>query len=300
MMAITEFQTDKGGFISLQNENSLYEIIKVPETTGVRFFTSIDGGSYIPSHWHRAVEIIYLLEGKLTVTIESVVRQLSCGDCILINANVMHSTKCTSPNTAIVLQIPLDFMETYIPEMPQLIFMWDDPCPDPIKHTKLDMLKQTLTQMQIADEIRPEGFLLRFNSLLFELLFQLYHSFSVKVFQTDFNRKNRDLLRLNPVLQYTAKNYNRPISIEEIAKVAIQQSGYFCRFFKKCMGITFLEYQNELRLSYIYQDLLTTDDPIHQILERHGFTNYKLFRRMFFSHFGDTPSHVRKRRQHCL
>ncbi|MFQ9702956.1 MAG: hypothetical protein ACLR0U_13550 [Enterocloster clostridioformis] len=35
-------------------------------------------------------------------------------------------------------------------------------------------------QMQIANDIRPEGFLLRFNSLLFELLFQLYHNFSVQ------------------------------------------------------------------------------------------------------------------------
>lgn len=282
----------------LENSNSLYEIIKVPETTGVRFFTSIDAGSYVPNHWHRAIEIIYLMEGKLTVVVESTVHQLSSGDCILINTNVMHATQCTAPNTAIVIQIPLDFMETYITNVKQLIFMWDDPCNDPIKHTKLCVLKETLNQMQIVDEIRPEGFLLRFNSLLFELLFQLYHNFSVKVFQTDFNRKNKDLLRLDPVLQYTIKNYNRPISINEIAKVAIQQSGYFCRFFKKCMGITFLEYQNELRLSYIYRDLITTNDSIQRILERHGFTNYKLFRRMFFSHFGDTPSHIRKQQLH--
>ena len=59
------------------------------------------------------------------------------------------------------------------------------------------------------------------------------------------------------------------------------QPGYFCRFFKKCMGVTFLEYQNELRLSYIYRDLITTEDSVRDILERHGFTNYKLFRRMF-------------------
>ena len=57
------------------------------------------------------------------------------------------------------------------------------------------------------------------------------------------------------------------------------QPGYFCRFFKKCMGVTFLEYQNELRLSYIYRDLITTEDSVRDILERHGFTNYKLFRR---------------------
>lgn len=60
------------------------------------------------------------------------------------------------------------------------------------------------------------------------------------------------------------------------------------------MGVTFLEYQNELRLSYIYRDLITTEDSVRDILERHGFTNYKLFRRMFGEQFGDTPSGVRK------
>lgn len=271
----------------------LYEIIKVPENTGVRFFTSVDPGSYIPTHWHRAIEIIYMLEGSLEVTVEQTVRRISSGQCILINASVMHSTKCTSPNTAIVLQIPMDFMEIYIPNVGQLLFLWEDPAGDPIRQTKLEMLKKTLSQMQVVHEIRPEGFLLRFNSLLFELMFQLCHNFSVSVFQTDFNKRNRERARLDPVLKYTAQNYNRPISIAEIAEVAIQQPGYFCRFFKKCMGVTFLEYQNELRLSHIYQDLMTTRDPIHMILERHGFTNYKLFRRMFYEHFGDTPSRVR-------
>jgi AraC-like DNA-binding protein len=33
---------------------------------------------------------------------------------------------------------------------------------------------------------------------------------------------------------------------------------------------------------------------VHVILERHGFTNYKLFRRMFQEHFGCTPTKVRE------
>lgn len=278
-----------------EKDNILYEIIQVPETTKVRFFTSVDPGSYVPSHWHRAVEILYMLEGELDVTAANAARRIHAGQCILINANDVHSTKCTSLNKAIVLQIPLDFMETYIPDVQKRLFLWDCDTTDPIKRTKLDRLKETLTQMQIANDIRPEGFLLRFNSLLFELLFQLYHNFSVKVLEADVSQRNKDLSRLDPVLAYTARHYRRPISTREIAQVAFLQPGYFCRFFKKCMGVTFLEYQNELRLSYIYRDLLATTDPVHEILERHGFSNYKLFRRMFSEHFGDTPSGIRKR-----
>ena len=278
----------------MKNKNISYEIIDVSEVTNVKFYTSIDPGSYIPTHWHRAIEIIYMQEGSLDVTVESKSFTIYPEDCILVNANVLHSTKCTAPNKAIVLQIPLDFIEKYIPNIQQLLFVWDHTTNDPIKKTKLAMLRTTLEQMQIIDDIRPDGFIMRFNSLIFELLFQLYHNFSVKVFQSDLSQKKKDLDRLNLVLKYIADNYQHPISLSEISEIAYLQTGYFCRFFKKRMGVTFLEYQNEYRLSFIYRDLISTTDPVHVILERHGFTNYKLFRRMFQEHFGATPTQIRQ------
>ena len=280
--------------------NHIYEMIQVPETTGVRFFTDIDHGSYFPNHWHDAIEIIYMVQGELDITVESAAFHLLEGQCFLINSCVIHSTKCTTPNIGIVFQIPMDFIRLYIPDVQQLRFVLDDPSPDPIRQTKLDRFKETLRQMQIADDIRPDGYVLRFNSLLFEILFQLYHNFSVKVFQANLNQRTKDLNRLNEILSYTARNYDRPISIDEISRVAFLEAGYFCRFFKKHMGLTFLEYQNELRLSHIYQDLITTEDTLQQILERHGFTNYKLFRRMFAEHFQATPSQVRKKSKNSL
>lgn len=274
-----------------------YEIIQVPETTGVRFFTNNDTGSYYPNHWHDAIEIIYMIKGAATVTVESAGFHLHEGQCILINACAIHSTKCTSPNTAIVFQIPLEFLTLYIPDVKQIRFDLDDSCDDPARQAKIDVFKETLVQMQLANDTRPDGYILRFNSLLFEILFQLYHNFSVKVFKANLNHRTKDLNRLNAVLDYTAHNYNRPISIKEISQIAFLESGYFCRFFKKHMGLTFLEYQNEVRLSHIYQDLIGTPDTLQNILERHGFTNYKLFRRVFFEHFNATPSQIRKRLQ---
>ena len=138
---------------------------------------------------------------------ESSSHTLHPGDCILINANIIHSTKCTVPNKAIVLQIPLDFMEKYIPNVQQLVFFWDYQTKDPVKKTKIEMLKTTLEQLQIIDDIRPAGFILRFNSLIFELLFQLYHNFRVKVFQSDLSQQKKDLDRLNLVLNYISENY---------------------------------------------------------------------------------------------
>lgn len=281
----------------MKSKEISHEIINAPVDTNVKFRTSTDPGSYIPMHWHRAVEIIYMQEGSLDVTVESESFTIQKEDCIVINGNVLHSTKCTSPNTAILLQIPLDFMEKYIPDLGQLIFLFDFRIKDQRQQTKQAMLKTILEQLQIINDVRPDGYLLRFNSLIFELLFQLYHNFAVKILQNNTSQEKKDMDRLEPVLDYISEHYREPISLNEIAEVACLQTGYFCRFFKKKMGITFLEYQNEYRLSFIYRDLITTRDSVHVILERHGFTNYKLFRRIFLEHFGNTPTQIRKQRE---
>ena len=96
---------------------------------------------------------LYIQEDELDVIVESSSHTLHPGDCILINANIIHSTKCTVPNKAIVLQIPLDFMEKYIPNVQQLVFFWDYQTKDPVKKTKIEMLKTTLEQLIIFRNI---------------------------------------------------------------------------------------------------------------------------------------------------
>lgn len=271
-----------------------YELIPLNELTNVRFYTSVDPGSYVAPHWHNAIEIICLEEGCLEFTVEQKRVVLSPGQCILVSPNVIHSTLCTSPNRAIVFQIPEAFLKKYIPNSDRLNFNLTDPAPTPVLQTKVDLLKETLYKMQVLEDLRPDGGVLRFNSLLFEVLFQLYHNFSNEILKENLSARNKNLEKLKGILDYIDTYYNRPISLTEIAEVAGFDRKYFCRFFKNFMGITFLEYQNKVRLSKIYDDILSTDDKISEILERHGFTNYKLFRKMFREHFHATPTELRK------
>lgn len=52
---------------------------------------------------------------------------------------------------------------------------------------------------------------------------------------------------------------------------------YFCRFFKQCLGVSFVKYLNHVKMDHIYHDLIETDEEILQILEKHDFENQKLF-----------------------
>jgi AraC-like DNA-binding protein len=97
------------------------------------------------------------------------------------------------------------------------------------------------------------------------------------------------------IIDYVKEHYAEPITLKNAAALVSLNQEYFCRFFKKNMGTTFLDYLNEERMSHIYRDVIDTNNSITQILDTHGFTNYKLFIRMFREKYGCTP--IKKRKQ---
>ena len=60
---------------------------------------------------------------------------------------------------------------------------------------------------------------------------------------------------------------------------------------------TFSKYLNQIRLMHIYHDLCSTKENILDITEKHGFTNYKLFNKMFQETYGCKPRELRARRK---
>lgn len=64
--------------------------------------------SYVPMHWHGALELIYILSGELTVETEQRRWQLHAGQCICISPYVLHATISLSGNTALLLRIPTE------------------------------------------------------------------------------------------------------------------------------------------------------------------------------------------------
>lgn len=280
-----------------QKPQGYYEVVQTPEATNIRFETITDSGSFIPFHWHHALELILLLQGDLELTLPNQTCQLKADDCFVIQADQLHATKCIHTSRYILVQIPLDFLSRYVPDAEHMLFPWELKADTQEAKDCQDGLKSLLKQMQALEEAQPDGYLLSFNICLFRLLHLLYEKVGVKLTAPPRQLPLQNKERLETLFDYTLKNYARPISIREIADLLSLQPEYFCRFFKKQMGITYLEFLNRIRLSRIYRDLLDTGEPIRQILENHGFTNYKLFCRMFREQFHATPSQIRKKRR---
>ena len=244
---------------NLRTEQPVFETDRITDGFDIFFWVFNDASSFVATHWHTAIEIMYIIDGE-----------------------------------AVLIQLPYEFSKKYIPDVDSFIFGFDCHTDNAILRTKIDSLIDVIQKMRIVYEIQPKGALLRFNSLLFEMLYLLYHSFSREVESSQFKKDVKNFVRLEPVLEYTKKHYNTPITLSEISQIACFQEEYFCHYFKKNMGVTYFQYLNEIRLSHIYRDLTSTDLPLKVLLEKHGFTNYKLFRKMFYEQFATTPGEYRK------
>ena len=100
--------------------------------------------------------------------------------------------------------------------------------------------------------------------------------------------------RLEQICKYVDHHYREEMTLQEAAEELELNREYFCRFFKHSICSSFMRYVNQLRLNFIYQYLLHTDDPVQEIMERHGFFNQKLFYRMFKERYHCTPRQARR------
>ncbi|MCO1336300.1 helix-turn-helix domain-containing protein [Microbulbifer sp. OS29] len=100
-----------------------------------------------------------------------------------------------------------------------------------------------------------------------------------------------DSLRLNPLLEWLAENYPKPISVSDMAERIAVSDRQLTRLFKQHLNSTPGHYLNQLRLNHA-RDLITCESQnLVQVARQVGFASYDSFRRAFQGQFGVSPSH---------
>jgi len=99
--------------------------------------------------------------------------------------------------------------------------------------------------------------------------------------------------RLSNVYQYILDNFKRDISLEEISSLANLTPPAFCRLFKSRTNKHFVEYLNEIRISYACKQLQETDKTINTISFECGFNTISNFNKRFKAVMGLSPKHYR-------
>jgi AraC-like DNA-binding protein/quercetin dioxygenase-like cupin family protein len=94
------------------------------------------------------------------------------------------------------------------------------------------------------------------------------------------NIKSYDGSRLNKVIEFTFKEFQRPITLKEAAGLANLTPEAFCKYFKTRTRKTYINFLNEIRVNHACR-LLTEDKSISGICYDCGFMNLSNFNRIF-------------------
>jgi transcriptional regulator GlxA family with amidase domain len=87
--------------------------------------------------------------------------------------------------------------------------------------------------------------------------------------------------RLRKLLEYLELNPSRRLSTTDAAKIACFQKNYFCAFFKRETGCSFISWQRTWRAARIAEVLLSDNISITHAAERYGYLNIRAFERAF-------------------
>lgn len=270
------------------------EIILETSTLGIKLHFDTKQSGYSPLHWHEAMEILYPLNGESDVFIDGISYRLKNKHLLVIDSRKIHSTLNYGDNAMFLcIHITKKALEWYFPKIQDCQI---ECCPDDIPDDKfadyleMNQCLQRITELYIKDS---PVFLLASEGLILQILSRLLLSFSSDQAPLLPPAGILAMERIRQIIDYTETHYTEPVSLQDAASLLGIGKEYFCRFFKKNMGISFLRYVNQVRASHIYQDLLHTSLPVGEIMEKNGFTNQKLCNRTFKELYGCTPSKIR-------
>jgi len=99
--------------------------------------------------------------------------------------------------------------------------------------------------------------------------------------------------KISILMSYIENNFQNDININTLCNVTHFHPNYFIRFFKKIIGISPIEYINNVRIEHAKKHLQALNIPIKNIAFNVGFKNSYYFSRIFKKKTGFTPSKYR-------
>ena len=253
-----------------------------------------DHGQYHAAHWQKELEMIYLLNGNAHIVLDGEDISLVQGDFIVIDSNHIFELQCKEHFMQVRVHVDKEFIASRTGDRRPRIYRC---IREGISGTQLvpylkicDLFKE-IVPLYVNE---PSGYRLKSESIVLEILYYLVQYFSAEVPEDEIAEPQQEQERIQQILQYIDEHYQDRISLEEISGEFGLSREYFSRLFHNTLGITFSQHVNRVRISHFYHDLVTGDEPVMELLDKNGLTDYKLCSRMFKEIYGHTPKEIRK------
>lgn len=232
------------------------------------------------SNCHIAIEVVIVLDGVLTVTLDDKVYNIKRQEVMLIMPYQIHSFFTAEKSESIILNISKDFFidnkkiyETQKPSEPvQLV-------------NDIDFLYIT-EHIKSTDISNPVSLYCVFYPILY--LHFKNTSFIPKEVPNDLYGK---------AIEYTSRHFQEDITIKDMAKELHVNHVYLSRIFNKYSTANFRAFLNSFRLERAASLLKDTDIQITEISYECGFYSIRNFNRVFKNYYHCTPKEFRLNEQ---
>ena len=107
--------------------------------------------------------------------------------------------------------------------------------------------------------------------------------------------ENEGDLRIERIKDYINDNYDKPLSVPELANIVGLHPAYLGTMFMRCESCSIKEYINKIRISQAYEIIRTEMLPLNEVAYSCGYTDTFYFSRVFKKCIGVPPSQIYKR-----
>lgn len=97
------------------------------------------------------------------------------------------------------------------------------------------------------------------------------------------------------VKKYCMAHYGEDISLEDISDYVSMSKNYFCSYFKRYTGDSFVQYLKKVRMTVAKEKLRDTNQKIITIAREVGYINDSHFCKLFKEEVGISPAEYRKK-----
>lgn len=247
-------------------------------------------------NWHGETEILILLKGRIEMSCNSEVFTMEPLDTIIISPQVGHATLALEEDTtALVIHVGKNFFQQFDPNFSMYQFMVRsdetnryNPFFTSVRHHIAMMMLLMVDGKSPANQLWLEH---HYLGLASDVYIEIE---AVKSIHSNTKPADMKEAAFDKMIAYIDENYQQKIELEDIAKIGGYNVNYTSQFFKRQLGVSFLEYVLRLRLREATVSLANSTDSVAHIAINCGFADIKAFNVAFKKHFHTTPSEYRK------
>lgn len=246
----------------------------------------------MPFHWHVECELIAVVSGELSLSVEGENSRVKAGECVFVPGGAIHGG---TPQNCVYRCLVFD-MERFLQSNPQCLDIYKNRLQDGNGIVRMFTRELACTgyilQLVEVMEKQPAGYAFTATGLLWQWLGEvLRNSPQAEAAGKHLHKRNE---KVKQVLRRIRNEYSRPLTLEQLAMEAGLNPQYFCRVFRELTGRTPIDYLNYYRIECAAEQLCTSNESITEIALSCGFNDLSYFNRLFKRTKKMSPTAYRK------